>query len=190
MTLITADKAVQDLLYITPHLSRGGQNFLYVFAGWPVYIVPITLLALFFRNTKDRANSVRLFIGSVFTWQILNRLIGTYLYNNYGFRDRPFAATGAKEFFLERPEKAFPSDHAAFLASFVILLYAMGYKKLGNALLIVTIITGFARVMMGFHWPLDILAGWLVGGIGACIYLLVDPYIKTLLYKILKVKND
>ena len=187
MSLLSLDNSITNFLYIAPHLSSFWQDILYGVASVFVYLIPIILLVLFFiRSKNDKVNSVRLFIGSVFTWQILNRVISDITFNDYGFRMRPFADHGIKEFFLEQPGKAFPSDHASFIAAFTFLLYFMGYKKLGNIVLIGGIISTIARVGMGFHYFGDVLAGWVVGAFGFYLYLIVDPYIKKILNKIFK----
>ena len=59
-----------------------------------------------------------------------------------------------------------PSAHAASLVSIscVCLVFLPWLGALG---LISAVFNGFARVILGYHYPSDILAGWLVGILSA-----------------------
>lgn len=65
---------------------------------------------------------------------------------------------------------SFPSGHTGSIA---ICAFGLNYllfgrcKKLQFIMLLLVIITGFARICTGWHWPLDVLASGLIG------YLLV-----------------
>ena len=61
---------------------------------------------------------------------------------------------------------SFPSRHVSSLASVagVILLFS---PVIGWSLLIVALLTGMARIILGYHYPADILFGLLIGLITA-----------------------
>lgn len=81
-------------------------------------------------------------------------------------RERPFAANGWDALINQNPlESSFPSGHATFFMALAVYLILAGDKKLGWFLLVSAVVIGLARVAAGVHWPSDITAGWLVGGI-------------------------
>lgn len=57
------------------------------------------------------------------------------------------------------PEKSFPSDHATVSFAFVTALFFTGFQKLGYVFLPFVIVMNISRILVGVHWPLDILAG-------------------------------
>lgn len=57
------------------------------------------------------------------------------------------------------PEKSFPSDHATVSFAFVTALFFTGFQKLGYIFLPFVIVMNISRILVGVHWPLDILAG-------------------------------
>lgn len=162
MPLLKLDEQLTNWLY-QAQLSQIWQQGIYVLAGSFIYLLPLAIIVLFFRSQRDRLFSAKLVLGTLLTWQVLSKLIGTILYTNYGFRDRPFASNGIQEFFFERPEKAFPSDHAGVFAVVIALCFLNGYKKLAYFFLTIGVISSLSRVIIGFHWFGDVIGGWLLG---------------------------
>jgi len=161
-SLLAIDQKLTDLLYYQSASANLGQLFNYIAAGF-VYLIPVVLIILFFRSHRDRLIASKLFLAVVIGWQVISKLLGEWLYQGYGFRDRPFASTGLTELFFERPEKAFPSDHATVLAVMIVGLFAYRHPKLGWLFLWGGVFSSLARVVIGFHWFGDVLAGWLIG---------------------------
>jgi undecaprenyl-diphosphatase len=63
---------------------------------------------------------------------------------------------------------SFPSGHAAF--SFALASYLFFHHKiLGGVLLVGALIVSLSRVIVGIHWPLDILVGAILGVLVALI---------------------
>ena len=59
-----------------------------------------------------------------------------------------------------------PSGHAAFMFALAMELWFLD-KKWGAWFMLFAVLNGAARVFVGVHWPLDILAGAAVGILSA-----------------------
>jgi undecaprenyl-diphosphatase len=126
-------------------------------AVYSIYVVPVALIVLWFR--KVREVGIRAALAGLFYWLVVTPLIA-----EAWFRPRPpLAELGGREFIFHRPTYSFPSDHAGFLAAFTVTFYLNGYRKIAAAFFVLTIVISFARIIVGFHYPTDILAGWLIG---------------------------
>lgn len=130
-----------------------------VIAVYTVYIIPVIMLYLWFAHSdKIKILLLNLCFNIIIIWQVIAHFLGKALN-----RPRPFESTGVKEVMFHRPDYSFPSDHALFFAIITAFLYVNGYKKLGNIFLIITILVSVFRVIAGFHWPFDVIAGWAMG---------------------------
>jgi len=58
---------------------------------------------------------------------------------------------------------SFPSGHATFFAAIATSLYFY-HKKIALFYALGALIIGISRVAAGIHWPIDILAGYIIGG--------------------------
>ncbi len=88
-------------------------------------------------------------------------LIVVELIRYFYLRPRPFVALEIESLINHDPTGSFPSRHAvgAFVISVVIWQIN---KKTGCILFLLAAVTGLSRIMVGVHYPLDILAGALL----------------------------
>ncbi|OGZ44768.1 MAG: hypothetical protein A3E08_01285 [Candidatus Wildermuthbacteria bacterium RIFCSPHIGHO2_12_FULL_49_13] len=71
---------------------------------------------------------------------------------------------------LPEKDSSFPSGHATFFSALATALYFY-HKRLGLLYALGALLIGLARVVAGIHWPIDILAGYFLGGIiGFVVY--------------------
>jgi len=138
-----------------------------IFCGvYLIYALPFILLLLWFLvKNKQRALAFS-FAGMLISWFIITKTIVPHIW----FRARPdLMILGVKELIFERPSYSFPSDHASALFALTFGLYFFGYKKAANWFLLLSIIIVVCRVVIGVHFPLDIIGGIVSGLIGATI---------------------
>ncbi len=77
---------------------------------------------------------------------------------------RPFEVLGnINLLFSHGGGDAFPSGHATFFSALALAIYPY-HKKLAIFYFIGAILIGLGRIASGIHWPIDILAGYLLGG--------------------------
>ncbi len=58
---------------------------------------------------------------------------------------------------------SFPSGHATLFMALGVMIY-LHHRKLGFFFIVLAFLISIARVASGVHYPLDILAGWIIGG--------------------------
>ncbi|WML56629.1 undecaprenyl-diphosphatase [Neobacillus sp. PS2-9] len=110
----------------------------------------------FFQKSKNR----RMIVEASFAACIalgLNMLIGMFFY-----RDRPFVAHHVNWLIPHVKNASFPSDHAT--AAFVIATGIWIWRKRdGWVWLILAAGIALSRVWTGVHYPLDVIAGMIIG---------------------------
>jgi undecaprenyl-diphosphatase len=75
---------------------------------------------------------------------------------------------------IEIPSFSFPSGHAASMAGLAVAVYALN-PKWGVILFAMAILTGLSRIVLGVHYPSDVLAGWILGaGVGVLVVFLFN----------------
>jgi membrane-associated phospholipid phosphatase len=85
---------------------------------------------------------------------------------------RPLAVFGPDEFFHAGPAYkavSFPSGHAAaiFAITGIWIMGLSGRYLLRALLLVLAVLVSLSRVMVGVHWPIDLLGGMLGGWLAA-----------------------
>lgn len=73
---------------------------------------------------------------------------------------------------------SFPSGHSTFLMALGVSIY-LSSKKVGVIFIIFAILIGLARIIVGVHFPIDILVGFIVGIVIAIIFNLIFKLKKT-----------
>jgi undecaprenyl-diphosphatase len=104
---------------------------------------------------------------------ILSRGLLTEIIRFFYHRPRPFVAMNFEPLFNHSAlEAALPSGHAAvfFALAFVIFLIN---RKWGLVYLAAVSLMGLSRVIAGVHWPLDIVAGFLVAALSVFVIKLL-----------------
>lgn len=79
-------------------------------------------------------------------------------------QSRPFVDGSFVPLVPHDPNFGFPSNHAVATMVFTVVVLWFGYRGIGLFLAVLTGFGGISRVVTGLHYPLDIMAGWLLGG--------------------------
>lgn len=89
-------------------------------------------------------------------------------------RPRPFIELSefVKPIFTHGGIDSFPSGHATFFLALAIGVFAIN-KKIGYFMIIGAVLVGIARIISGIHFPLDILAGFVIGAGFSYVFCLI-----------------
>jgi len=93
---------------------------------------------------------------------LFSRLIIVEIIRWFYFRPRPFIALQVHQLLEHSASSSFPSGHAAFFFALSAVIYFYN-KKAGLLFFAASFLIGLARIFVGIHYPLDILAGALIG---------------------------
>jgi len=121
------------------------------------YIVIFSLFVFLFVRFQKYWKMVMLAIASAF----FSRFIIVEVIRWFWQRPRPFVNNNVN-LLITHNEFAFPSGHAAFFFAIATIVYLYN-KKIGILFFVSAFLISLARVFCGIHWPLDILAGAVVG---------------------------
>ncbi|RTL10036.1 MAG: phosphatase PAP2 family protein [Neisseriaceae bacterium] len=152
---------------LLPNILWGGLNLL---SYSKFFILPVLLIILTFAFKRERILNVLLLVLAYYVvFAALKVAVG---------EARPYIVLPEGSFFwlnyfedaVKSAHKSFPSGHTGNMAVFVFAisnLFFVNRKGLQFIMLLLLILTAFARICTGWHWPLDVIASGLIG------YLLV-----------------
>lgn len=123
------------------------------------FLVAAFLLFLFF-SKRSKKEKIIIFLVVSFS-VILARGILVEIIRFFYHHPRPFIAHSVNQL-ISASGYSFPSGHAAFFFAFASAVYFHN-KKLGFWFLGASIFISVARVIVGVHYPLDILGGAIIG---------------------------
>ncbi len=139
--------------------SFGFFKYFALIISYPIsYMIPVILViwSLFFADKKMFSFSI-LFLSGVFSWLFAHSLKNIFMI------DRPFVNNSMIPI-VQEVGYSFPSEHVAVFTSLTIALYFLN-KKAGIILGIFALFIGVSRMVLGVHYPIDILAGIVSGSL-------------------------
>lgn len=126
------------------------------------YLLVFGLLISFFsyKDKKQGARDILIVLLSAFSAYAL-----AYLLKHISFHSRPFEVlSDARILYTHGGGDSFPSGHATFFMALATSLFFI-HRRFALVYLFGALIIGSMRIAVGVHWPFDILAGWILGGI-------------------------
>lgn len=132
--------------------------------GVVVYAIAVVLLWLATRPGEERRWKIAALAGTVSALLalVVNRVIADAIWD----RPRPYESHPGAYRLTESRDPSFPSDHAsaAFAIAFGIAFVA---PRIGGVFLAAAALIAVGRVVVGAHYPSDVLAGLVVGAVVA-----------------------
>jgi undecaprenyl-diphosphatase len=150
----------------------------YAFVFFVVAFLVILGQEIFFEYSRP------VFVLSILSFLIARGIIVTII-NLFYEKKRPyqkfeFEPITSKFFsFKTHIANSFPSRHttAYFSVATIVIIF---FPALGAILMAVSLMAGAARVILGYHWPIDIVVGALLGVlVGYFTFLIAYPVLFT-----------
>lgn len=153
-----------------------------ILAEAPLIVVPSILLIMWITNRKSKTIAFNAGLNAVFV------LTCNFIISLIWFHNRPFIDHIGITLVQHTADSSFPSDHVTLIASVGIFLYLQEtYRKLGIFLLALSLATGWARIFIGVHYPLDILGSYLLSApLSWIFYKYLSPLFSPLVIFIIK----
>jgi undecaprenyl-diphosphatase len=145
-------------------------HLLLILAEVLVFLIPIVLVGLWL--TDNRETAFFAFVAVVVSL-VISYALGLVYSHPAPYMTTSTLVTGS-------PENSFPSQHTTVLFAMVWPLALRRRRWLAGVFLIAGVLTGIARIYVGFHYPIDIIGGIVVSVIGAGIVAVSDEYVATI----------
>lgn len=140
----------------------------------PYFVVLGAIIFLFFHHEKllhgkpfaalreKWHEGTRAFMTGIFAWLLASLLKFLFQFS------RPFDTIHLSESLWLADGYAFPSGHATFFMALAVSIF-FHHKKIGSVFILITLLVGVARIVAGVHFPMDILAGFILGALVATV---------------------
>jgi len=135
-----------------------------MFLSYPFTYILLFLLIIWtiFLSDRKMFNFSLLFLSGMFSWLFANLLKNILEIN------RPFVDLGIVPLHFESGF-SFPSLHTTVFTAIAVAMFLIN-KKAGFIFLIIAILIGLSRIVIGVHYPFDILGGLFVGTLVGLIF--------------------
>jgi len=114
----------------------------------------LIIWAMFFSKRK-MFNFSLLFTSALFSW-IMAEVLKNILRIN-----RPFITEGIVPL-VKETDFSFPSGHMAVFTAIAISMFFID-RRAGLVFFIIAILIGLSRIVIGVHYPVDLVGGFVVG---------------------------
>lgn len=135
---------------------------------YPLFLIAYYLIGIQLKNHHRKVEALTIFLAAVLGFVV------NFIFKIFVGKARPDQVLFAQNDLILQalPKFSFPSDHATVSMTMAVatLFIALQIKNKGLRWFAIFLIWGslvmcVSRVMIGVHWPTDILAGWLIGAL-------------------------
>lgn len=138
----------------------------------------IFVLLWFFGKSHDEKKQNRIALSSALLAAFIARFILKEIITAFWSRPRPFETLQTIPSISHNPGSAFPSGHATFLFALATAIW-MYDRKMGIFFGVLALLVSVSRVIVGIHWPGDILGGIILGvATSLALYRPIKRYIE------------
>jgi undecaprenyl-diphosphatase len=136
-----------------------------ILADGPIFFLPLFLVFLWLYHTfKQKSIEKKIELMFLFYCAAIAHFISLTIQLFVDIERPETAIANSGKLLLEHiPDGSFPSDHASVSVAFLTGLCFLGYKKVFYAFMPWVILMLLCRVIVGVHWPFDIIAGTMIG---------------------------
>jgi len=159
--------------YLKQQLRLASKKWLrWFWLWWAIYCLFIVFVIGAYLLAINKWRDIALVLASLILARlIIGPLIYVFYKSSHPYQDFKFTTLHSRLFSLATVrQNAFPSDHATAFAAIAAALF-FHFPALGIFIGIVGVINSWARMVLGYHYFYQILAGWIVGIISALIVI-------------------
>ncbi|AAK80350.1 undecaprenyl-diphosphatase [Clostridium acetobutylicum] len=152
-----------DLFHLINNLANKNHmldSIMIFMSKYVIYIFALILVIEFALGILLKNNYMKkIAIGCVLI--IAVDLIIVFILGKIHFVNRPFVFNKVHLLYPHKTTSSFPSDHAVITLCMALGIFKVN-KPLGKVMILLSIIVGFSRIYVGHHYPLDVIAGFIL----------------------------
>jgi undecaprenyl-diphosphatase len=155
-----------NLIYSLNHLTVFSSGLSLFLGEYLIYILGIGAILYLILSKDSKKDEAKWLLVLVLACCLSNMIVNPLIHCFYKL-PRPFVVlteiVNYKNFLkIAEYNTSFPSGHTSLAFAIAVVLFLKN-KKAGIIALITATLIGIGRILMGVHWPLDILGGIVVG---------------------------
>ncbi len=145
-------------------------SLIYIFGAQYLFLLVTGFFVGFFlwQKKETQKKMIKLSVIALPLSYFLAKIAGFIFYN-----PRPFVSDGIKPLIYHIADNGFPSDHTLLCATLSFIVYFFD-KKIGTILVVISLLVGVSRVLVGVHHWVDVLGSvFIAGGAVFVIYTMI-----------------
>lgn len=150
-------------------------NPLFIFGAKYLLILSFIIAGIYFLKQSSESKRKMVIFGIVAMILIYGiAFIAGHIYND----PRPFVVEHFSPLIPHDPDNGFPSDHVLMVSAIASVVYFFN-RKVGFALLGISILVALSRVYVGVHHPIDVIASVVISFVGASIAYIFLKHVQS-----------